>query len=67
MPTGNGTFDATSGGRDYGDSVLKLDGSSLAVRDYFTPFDQADILSSPSSSAGASTSALAAKSKSTAF
>ena len=28
VPTGNGTFDATSGGRDYGDSVLKLDGSS---------------------------------------
>ncbi len=44
VPTGNGTFDATSGGRDYGDSVLKLDGSSLAVRDYFTPFDQASIL-----------------------
>ncbi len=44
VPTGNGTFDATSGGRDYGDSVLKLDGSSLAIRDYFTPFDQADIL-----------------------
>ena len=48
VPTGNGTFDATSGGRDYGDSVLKLDGSSLAVRDYFTPFDQADILASDS-------------------
>lgn len=40
VPTGNGTFDAASGGRDYGDSVLKLDGSSLAVRDYFTPHDQ---------------------------
>jgi hypothetical protein len=40
VPTGNGTFDAGSGGRDYGDSVLKLDGSSLAVRDYFTPHDQ---------------------------
>jgi hypothetical protein len=40
VPTGNGTFDATSGGRDYGDSVLKLERSSLAVRDYFTPFDQ---------------------------
>jgi len=48
VPTGNGTFDATSGGRDYGDSVLKLDGSSLAVRDYFTPFDQADILAGDS-------------------
>ena len=48
LPTGNGTFDATSGGRDYGDSVIKLDGSSLAVRDYFTPFDQADILAGDS-------------------
>lgn len=48
VPTGNGTFDATSGGRDYGDSVLKLDGTSLAVRDYFTPFDQADILAGDS-------------------
>jgi len=45
VPTGNGTFDAGSGGRDYGDSVLKLalDGSSLAIRDYFTPHDQARI------------------------
>ena len=40
VPTGNGTFDAGSAGRDYGDSVLKLDGSSLAIRDYFTPHDQ---------------------------
>ena len=40
VPTGNGTFDAASGGPDYGDSVLKLDGSSLAIRDYFTPHDQ---------------------------
>jgi hypothetical protein len=40
VPTGNGTFDAGSGGRDYGDSVLKLDGASLAIRDYFTPHDQ---------------------------
>jgi hypothetical protein len=40
VPTGNGTFDAGSGGRDYGDTVLKLDGSSLAIRDYFTPHDQ---------------------------
>ena len=40
VPTGNGTFDAGSGGRDYGDSVLKLDGASLAIRDYFTPYDQ---------------------------
>ena len=48
VPTGNGTFDATSGGRDYGDSVLKLDGSTLAVRDYFTPFDQEAILAGDS-------------------
>jgi hypothetical protein len=48
VPTGNGTFDATSGGRDYGDSVLKLDGSSLAIRDYFTPFDQESILAGDS-------------------
>jgi hypothetical protein len=43
VPTGNGTFDAASGGRDYGDSVLKLalEGSSLIVRDYFTPYDEA--------------------------
>ena len=40
VPTGNGTFDAANGGRDYGDSVLKLDGSTLAIRDYFTPHDQ---------------------------
>jgi hypothetical protein len=42
VPTGNGTFSAGNGGPDYGDSVLKLalDGSSLAIRDYFTPHDQ---------------------------
>jgi outer membrane protein assembly factor BamB len=43
VPTGNGTFDAAAGGRDYGDSVLKLDPSSLAILDYFTPFDQAKL------------------------
>ena len=47
VPTGNGTFDAASGGRDYGDSVLKLvlEGSSIVVRDYFTPYDQAHLSS----------------------
>jgi len=42
VPTGNGTFDASSGGRDYGDSILKLslEGSSFVIRDYFTPHDQ---------------------------
>ncbi len=45
VPTGNGTFDADRGGRNYGDSVLKLalEGSSLTVRDYFTPHDQSRI------------------------
>ena len=38
----NGDFDAASGGRDYGDSALKLKpaGNSFTVLDYFTPFDQ---------------------------
>lgn len=53
VPTGNGTFDVDSGGRDYGDSVLKLDGSSLAVRDYFTPHDQ-DRISEADSDVGSS-------------
>lgn len=40
--TGNGTFDASTGGRDYGDTVLQLslDGNTFSVTDYFTPFDQ---------------------------
>ena len=53
VPTGNGTFDANSGGQDYGDSVLKLDGSSLAIRDYFTPHDQ-DRISEADSDVGSS-------------
>lgn len=42
VPTGNGTFNVSTGGKDYGDSVLKLgvQGSSLAILDYFTPRDQ---------------------------
>lgn len=53
VPTGNGTFDANSGGRDYGDSVLKLDGATLAIRDYFTPHDQ-DRISNADSDVGSS-------------
>ncbi|MGH9507185.1 MAG: hypothetical protein ACRD13_09705 [Terriglobales bacterium] len=43
--TGNGTFDANHGGRDYGDSVVELDlgPGGLAVKSYFTPFDQAQL------------------------
>jgi hypothetical protein len=45
VPTGNGTFDASSAGRDYGDSVLKLKltNAGIEISDYFTPFDQAKL------------------------
>jgi hypothetical protein len=39
LVSGNGTFDAASGGLDYGDSVVKLS-PTLAIQDYFTPFNQ---------------------------
>ena len=41
-PTGNGDFTASSGGTDYGDSVLRLHWSSsgLGLVDYFTPWDE---------------------------
>jgi len=43
--TGNGTFDADTGGTDYGNSLLKLRPKSgtLAVVDYFTPYNQAQL------------------------
>jgi fibronectin type 3 domain-containing protein len=42
--TGNGTFDANSGGSDYGDSTVKLKTSSgLSVAGYFTPADQLNL------------------------
>ncbi len=40
--TGNGTFDANTGGSDYGQSVVKLappSGATFAVLDYFTPYN----------------------------
>ncbi len=43
IATGNGDFNGSkAGGRDFGDSVLKLrlEGQRLVVRDYFTPFNQ---------------------------
>lgn len=41
--TGNGTFDADRGGRNYGNSFVKLflQNGALTVKDYFTPCDQA--------------------------
>src|SRR6516164_7469227 len=41
VSTGNGTFDANTGGPDYGDSFVKLDPSTLGVLDFFTPFTEA--------------------------
>ncbi|MGD0988054.1 MAG: hypothetical protein ABR874_09595 [Candidatus Sulfotelmatobacter sp.] len=38
--TGDGTFDVSTGGVDYGDTLLKMD-ANLNVLDYFTPKDQA--------------------------
>ena len=43
LAAGNGRFDAASGGRDYGDSLLKLDGRSLKLDDYFAPFNVAEL------------------------
>jgi hypothetical protein len=46
VPTGNGKFDVVpAGGRDYGDSVLKLALSStnLVLRDFFTPYNQQEL------------------------
>jgi hypothetical protein len=40
--TGNGPFDADHAGQSYGDSFvrLKLEGATLAVKDFFTPCNQ---------------------------
>ncbi len=38
LATGNGSFDAVSGGHDFGDTLLMVVGQSLKLRDYFTPF-----------------------------
>jgi hypothetical protein len=43
-PTGNGTFDANTGGIDYGESVVKLAppaNGTFSVSDYFTPYNYA--------------------------
>ncbi len=43
--TADGTFDASIGGTEYGDSVVKLTygSNSFTVTDYFTPFNQAQL------------------------
>lgn len=40
--TGNGKFDASFGGRDYGNSVIKLrlESQGMAATDYFTPYNE---------------------------
>jgi hypothetical protein len=46
VSTGNGRFDASSGGRDYGDTVLKIAttrNNGLTVSDYFTPSEQENL------------------------
>jgi hypothetical protein len=44
VSTGNGTFDANSGGNDYGDSILKLGtASGLAILDYFSPSNESSL------------------------
>jgi hypothetical protein len=43
VATGNGHFDVAGGGRDYGDSFLKLDGKTLHPADYFAPFNVDDL------------------------
>jgi len=40
--TANGTFDANLGGRNYGDTYVKLSSAGV-VLDYFTPSNQADL------------------------
>jgi hypothetical protein len=40
LETGNGTFTADTGGRDYGDSFVRLSVPSLSLADSFTPFNQ---------------------------
>jgi len=42
IPIANGTFDANTGGSDYGQSIVKLSAPNLGVltvQDYFTPFN----------------------------
>ena len=41
--TGNGPFNANRGGRNFGDSLLKMTPDLGRVRDYFTPYTQREL------------------------
>jgi chitodextrinase len=46
LATGNGTFDANSGGSNYGDSIVRVgppSGGTFPVASSFTPFDEATL------------------------
>ena len=43
VATGNGRFDAGKGGRDFGDTLLKLNGEKLKPLDYFAPYNVDDL------------------------
>jgi hypothetical protein len=46
IASGNGMFDVNTGGRDYGDSIIKLappTNDRFKAVDYFTPFDQGSL------------------------
>ena len=46
VASGNGMFDVNTGGRDYGDSIIKLSppiNERFKVADYFTPYDQGSL------------------------
>ena len=47
VATGNGTFDANTGGVDFGDSMLRfgIRNSLFGLIDYFTPFNEASLQS----------------------
>jgi hypothetical protein len=52
--TGNGTFDVNTGGKDWGDTILKMSGptgGTLRPLSYFTPFNQ-DVLAADDTDLG---------------